>query len=143
MFRLDRNSLNTDIWRPDMTNSHVPDGDTLANEVEVELDMLRALMLDGVGGEVHSTDVVTVDECAPYQQTVQLLKQLTKPCRLGNVVGHSAVLGLGAGDNRLPLRGPGDKTVAKEYDETGGGSTRVRTGRWSERASSVMVKAFK
>lgn len=34
----------------DMKNPHIPDGDTVANEVEVELDMLRSMMLDGVGG---------------------------------------------------------------------------------------------
>jgi hypothetical protein len=39
--------------------------------------MLHALVLDGVGGVVHGADVVTVDECAPRQRTVQLLKQLT------------------------------------------------------------------
>jgi hypothetical protein len=33
-----------------MKNPHIPDDDTLANEVEVELYMLRALMMDGVGG---------------------------------------------------------------------------------------------
>jgi hypothetical protein len=30
--------------------------------VEVALDMLGALMLNGVGGEVDGADVVTVDE---------------------------------------------------------------------------------
>jgi hypothetical protein len=49
----------------DMKNPHIPDADTVANEVEVELDMLRALMLDGVGGEVHGADVVTIDKGAP------------------------------------------------------------------------------
>jgi hypothetical protein len=49
----------------DMKYSHIPDGDTLADEVEVELDMLRALVLDRVGGDVHGANIVTVDECAP------------------------------------------------------------------------------
>jgi hypothetical protein len=48
-----------------MENSHILDGDTLVDEVEVKLDMLRALVLYRVGGEVHGTDVVTVDKCAP------------------------------------------------------------------------------
>jgi hypothetical protein len=97
--------------------------------VDVELDMLRALMVDGVGGEVHATNVVTIDKCAPHQWTMQLLKQLTKPCHLGDAIGHNAVLGLGtrAGDDRLPLRGPRDETVTKEHGETEGGPTRVRT----------------
>jgi hypothetical protein len=48
-----------------MKDPHITDHDTLANEVEIELDMLRALMLDGVGGEVHGgADIVTVDKGA-------------------------------------------------------------------------------
>jgi hypothetical protein len=31
-----------------MKKSHITDGDTLADKVEVELDMLRALMLEWV-----------------------------------------------------------------------------------------------
>jgi hypothetical protein len=75
-----REALGEDVGElssQDIKNSHVTDGDTLADEVEVELDMLHALVLDGVGGVVHGADVVTVDECAPRQRTVQLLKQLT------------------------------------------------------------------
>ena len=57
------------------------------------------------------------------------MEQLTKPCRLGNVVGHNAVLGLGAGagDDGLPLRRPGDKVVTKENGETGSGPTGIGT----------------
>ena len=61
----------------DMKNPHIPDGDTLTNEVEIELDMLRVLMLDGVGGEVYGADVVTIDKGAPRQRTMQLQEQLT------------------------------------------------------------------
>jgi hypothetical protein len=49
-----------------MENSHISDGDTLANEVEIELDKLRTM-------------------CSSW------------PCRLDDVVSHSAVLGLRAG----------------------------------------------
>jgi hypothetical protein len=79
-----------------MKYSHIPNGDVLMDEVEVELGMLRALMLDGVGGEVHGANVVTIDKGAPHQRTMQLLEYLTKPCRLGDAVSHSAVHGLGA-----------------------------------------------
>jgi hypothetical protein len=85
-------------------NSHIPDDDTLANEVEVELDMLCALLLNGIGGEIHGTDVITVDKSAPCQRTVQLLEQLTKLCRLSDTISHSEVLGLGAGgEKRMEL----------------------------------------
>jgi hypothetical protein len=48
-----------------MKNSNIIDGDALAHEVKIDLDVLCALMLDGVGGEVHGTDVVVVDQCTP------------------------------------------------------------------------------
>jgi hypothetical protein len=127
----------------DMKNSYVSDGNLLANEVEIELDMLCALMLDGVGGEVHGVDVVTIDQGTSRQRAVQLLEQLTKPRRLDDVVDHDAVLsfGAGAGDDRLPLRGLGDEAVAKEDNDIESGAMGVGTttpnrrcrqrGRWS------------
>jgi hypothetical protein len=42
---------------PDITNSN-----TLPNEVEIDLNMLGALMLNGVGGHVDSADVVALDQ---------------------------------------------------------------------------------
>jgi hypothetical protein len=40
------------------------DGNAFPDEVEVDLDMLHTLVLNGVGGEVDGTDVVIVDESA-------------------------------------------------------------------------------
>jgi hypothetical protein len=51
----------------------ITDGHSFPHKVEVDLDMLRALVLNGVGGEVHGTDVVAVDEGALHQQSVELL----------------------------------------------------------------------
>jgi hypothetical protein len=34
-----------------LKNSHIPNGDMLADEVEVKFDMLRALVMDRVGVE--------------------------------------------------------------------------------------------
>jgi hypothetical protein len=63
-----------------MKNPHISDSNPLANQVEVELDMLRALMLDGVGGEVHDADVVTVDKGASRQRALRYLV-FTRRCR--------------------------------------------------------------
>jgi hypothetical protein len=41
---------------PNIANSH-----PVSNEVQVNLHMLRPLMLNRVGGEVYSADVVAVD----------------------------------------------------------------------------------
>jgi hypothetical protein len=39
-------------------------GNLLSDEMKINLHMLRALMLNGVSGEVHGVDVVAVDESA-------------------------------------------------------------------------------
>jgi hypothetical protein len=43
----------------DITNGHA-----FPHKVEVDLDMLRALALNGVGGDVDSADIVAVDKGA-------------------------------------------------------------------------------
>jgi hypothetical protein len=53
----------------DITNGH-----TFRHEVEVDLDMLGALVLNEVDGDVDNTDVVTIDEGALCQRCVELLK---------------------------------------------------------------------
>jgi hypothetical protein len=42
----------------------ITDGNVFLNQVEVNLDMLHTLVLNGVGEEVDDTDVVAVDESA-------------------------------------------------------------------------------
>jgi hypothetical protein len=46
-------------------DTNVPDGNALPNKVEINLDMIGVLVLDGVGGEVDGADVVTVDQSGP------------------------------------------------------------------------------
>jgi hypothetical protein len=76
--------------------------------------VLRTQMLHGVGGEVHRSDVVTVDEGGVLEGTVELLKKLAELRGIGHSVGHSVVLGLsaGAGDDEIALRGPRDEVGA-------------------------------
>jgi hypothetical protein len=52
----------------------ITDGHAFPHKVEVDLDMLHALVLNGIGGEVDGTDVVAVDEGALCQRSVELLK---------------------------------------------------------------------
>jgi hypothetical protein len=42
----------------------ITDGNTFLDEVDVDLDMLRTLVVNEVDGEVDDADVVTVDESA-------------------------------------------------------------------------------
>jgi hypothetical protein len=64
----------------------------LADEVPVDLHVLRALMLHGIGGEIDRADVVAVDEGGMLEGAVELLEKLAQPGGLGHAVGHSAVL---------------------------------------------------
>ena len=50
---------------------------TVAHEMQVNLHMLRPLMLDGVGGEIHGADVVAVDERALGERAVELRQELS------------------------------------------------------------------
>ena len=86
-----------------MEYPNIADGDSVAHEVQVNLHMLRPLMLDEVGGEMHGADVVAVDEHALGERAVELRQELSEPGRLRHAVSDSPVLRLstGAGDNRL------------------------------------------
>jgi hypothetical protein len=55
-------------------DTDITDGHAFPHKVEVDLEMLRALVLNGVGREVDGADVVAVDECALRQWSVELLK---------------------------------------------------------------------
>jgi hypothetical protein len=52
----------------------ITDGHTFPHKVEVDLNMLHALVLNGVGREVDGVDVVAVDKGALHQWSVELLK---------------------------------------------------------------------
>ena len=67
--------------------------------------MLGPLVLDRIGGEVHRTDVVAVDQRAPGERATELGEKLPEPESLSHAVSNSAVLrfGTGAGDNQLAL----------------------------------------
>jgi hypothetical protein len=45
-----------------MDDMNVPNGNALVDKVEINLNMLGVLVLDGVGGEVDGADDVAVDQ---------------------------------------------------------------------------------
>jgi hypothetical protein len=45
-----------------MKNSNVTESNLLTNKVDVQLNVLCATMMNGVGGEVDSRDVVVEDD---------------------------------------------------------------------------------
>ena len=80
-----------------MKDMNITSGNPLANEVEVDLDVLGALMLNGVGGHVHRADVVTIDQDGSTERSVKFLEKLSQPRRLYNSIGDSAILSLSTG----------------------------------------------
>jgi hypothetical protein len=51
-------------------NASFPNGDLVTDEVENDLNMLHALMLNGVGCQVDGTDNFTIDMCDVGQRGV-------------------------------------------------------------------------
>ena len=60
-----------------MEDPNIGDSDPVANEVQVDLHMLRLLMLNGVGGEIHGANVVAVDERALGERAMELRQELS------------------------------------------------------------------
>jgi hypothetical protein len=58
-----------------MKNAEMTNSNTLPNKVKIDLYVLGALMLSGVGTHVDSTNVVTIDQSAAAKWNVQLKKQ--------------------------------------------------------------------
>jgi hypothetical protein len=80
----------------DTENPNVTGGYSLADKVQVDLHVLRVLMLHEIGGEVDRVDVVVVDEGGTLEGAVELMEKLAQLGGLCHAVGHSAVTGLHA-----------------------------------------------
>jgi hypothetical protein len=57
-----------------MQNTYITEGDVLTEEVEINLNMLRTLMLNRVRGEVDRTDIVTIDNSGTLERRVKFLQ---------------------------------------------------------------------
>ena len=60
-----------------MEYPNIADCDPVAHEEQVNLHVLRPLMLDGVGGKIYGADVVAVDERALGERSVELRLELS------------------------------------------------------------------
>ena len=63
----------------DVEDPNIADGDSITDKVEINLHMFGLLVLHRVGGEVHCTDIVTVDQRAPGERAMELGKELPGP----------------------------------------------------------------
>jgi hypothetical protein len=73
---------------------NVANSNSVTNKVQVDLHMLRPLMLNWVSGEVNDADIVAVDERALCEGAVELTQELSKLCRLCHAIRNNAVLRL-------------------------------------------------
>jgi len=103
-----------------MKNTNFAKSYLLADEVDVDLDVLGATVVDRVGCHVDSANIVAVDNCGNLQRNVELLKKLPQPEALGNNVSNYLVLSLrtGPGYRGLPFGRPGHQVVSQEDIET-------------------------
>jgi hypothetical protein len=122
-----------------MEYADLTDGDSLSDKMKINLHMFGALMLNGIGGEIHGADVVVVYDSASRRWTLELMEQLAQPGGLSHAVGDSdgAVLGFRAGprDDRLSLGRPGHQVVPEEHRVAGRRVTSV----WTSNPVSVGV----
>jgi hypothetical protein len=77
-------------------DANITDGNMFSDEVNVDLDMLRTLVLNRVGGGVDDAYVVTVDESALGQRSMELLEELLEPTSFSHAVGPGTIHSLGA-----------------------------------------------
>jgi hypothetical protein len=93
-----------------MKDVDLTDDNFLSDKMKINLLMLGALILNGVSGEVHIADIITVDEGAPRRGGLELVEQLMQPSGLSHAAGNDTILSLsaGAGDDGLPLGRPGN-----------------------------------
>jgi hypothetical protein len=111
-----------------MEDADLTDGNLLSDKMKINLHMLRALMLNGVGGEVHGVDVVAVDESAARWWSLEIMQELAQPGGLNHTIGDGTVLGFDVGerDNSLPIGRLGNQVVPEEHSIARSGATSVR-----------------
>jgi len=102
-------SVNHDVCelmcRGDMEHPNLSQGNLVADEVNVGLDVLRETMVDMISSHIDSANIVAVHDGRRSNRCVELLEKLTKPTSLGDGRRNRAVLSLstGTGHHRLAL----------------------------------------
>ena len=86
-----------------MKNLDVSQCDSLPDEVEIDLNVLGALMLNWITGHIDGADVVIVDQCSSTKRCVLLKKKLAQPSRLSDCISNDAILSFGTGSGYSTL----------------------------------------
>lgn len=89
-------SLNHDVHelmcRGDMDDTDLPQSNLLTDEVDANLDMLRATMMNQIDYHVDCTNVVAIDNGHRRNQDMKLLKQLSQSASLSNCMHRNRTL---------------------------------------------------
>jgi len=80
-----------------MQDADFTEGDSLSDEVQIDLNMLGLLMLNWVDGKVNGTDIITVDHCSTTKRAAKLYEELAQPTGFGDSVRNSLIFRLYTG----------------------------------------------
>ena len=110
-----------------MQHSNLSQRNLVTDEVDINLNMLRATVMNRIDHHIDGTDVVTIDDDHRSNRDVKFLEKLVQPATLGDSMGDGAILSLraGAGNCSLAFGRPGDKVVTEVDAVAGGGASRV------------------
>jgi len=61
-----------DMQDPNLSQSHL-----LANKLNINLNVLRVTMMDGISSHIYSTNIVAINNGSLGEGNMKLLKQLT------------------------------------------------------------------
>lgn len=75
----------------------LPHGNAIKNKAEINLNVLRTLMLGWVTRHVDGAGIVAKHDCGLSKGIVQLLKKLPKPYILSYGINHCSIFGLHVG----------------------------------------------
>jgi hypothetical protein len=84
--------------------------------MDVPLDMLGPLVMNGIVGEVDGAYIVTKYDAGLVHDDIQLGKQIAQPAAVCSGVHHTTVFNFcrRTGDDGLALGGPGNKCITEE-----------------------------
>ena len=88
-----------------MENANMSNGNLVPDEVEIKLNVLRALMLDRIASQIDGGDVVSVDQSGLHKRATELKQEIAEPRALGDNAGNTSVFRFSAGTrhDRLTL----------------------------------------
>ena len=88
-----------------MQESSFPQSNTIADKVQIDLDVLRPLMLHRIARHVSGADVVTINDSSFRHWLMQFKQKMSEPHGFSDAVRNSSIFRFraGSGDGLLSL----------------------------------------